>query len=66
MEKAKSLPVNVIFNFTEGITVCSNELNNKLTNTRQHNKYLLEYIGYMFRTVDRSSSGLQWNVADAV
>ena len=34
---------------------------NKLTSTRQHNKYLFEYIGYMFRTVNRSSSGLQHN-----
>jgi len=33
----------------------------KLTNTRQHNKYLLEYIGYMFRPVNRSSSGFQQN-----
>jgi len=31
----------------------------KLTNTRQHNKCLLEYIGYMFRPVNRSSSGPQ-------
>ena len=37
------------------------DLNNKLTNTRHHNKYLLEYIGYMFRPVNRSSSGLQQN-----
>ena len=36
-------------------------IDNKLTNTRQHNKYLLEYIGYMFRPVNRSSSGLQQN-----
>jgi len=36
-------------------------INNKLTHTRQHNKYLLEYIGYMFRPVNRSSSGLQQN-----
>jgi len=31
----------------------------KLTNTRQNNKYLLEYIGYMFRPVNRLSSDLQ-------
>ena len=43
------------------ITKCSNELNNKLISTRQHNKYLLEYIGYMFRPVNRSSSGLHRN-----
>jgi len=42
--------------FREGITKCSNELNNKLTSTRQHNKYLLEYIGYMFRPVYKSPS----------
>jgi hypothetical protein len=40
---------------------CSNEVYNKFTNTRQHNKYLLEHIGYMFRPVNRSSSGLQQN-----
>jgi len=33
----------------EDIKKCSNEINNK---------YLLEYIGYMFRPVNRSSSGL--------
>ena len=38
---------------------CSNEINNKLTSTRQHNKCLLEHIGYMFRPANRSSSGLQ-------
>jgi len=34
---------------------------NKLSYTRQHNKCLLEYIGYIlvFRPVNRSSSGLQ-------
>jgi len=30
-----------------------------LTNTRQHNKRLLEYTGYVFRPVNGSSSGLQ-------
>jgi len=34
-------------------------LYNKFTNIRQHNNYLLERIGYMFRLVNRSSSGLQ-------
>ena len=53
-------------NFKEGITKCSNELSNKLTSTRQHNKYLLEHIGYMFRPVNRSSSGLDRNVSGAV
>ena len=32
-----------------------------MTSTRQHNKYLLGYIGYMFRPVNRSSSGLHQN-----
>ena len=32
-----------------------------MTDTRQHNRYLLQYIGYMFRPVNRSSSGLQRN-----
>ena len=32
---------------------------NKLTNTRQHNRRLLEYAGYMFRPVNGSSSDLQ-------
>jgi len=36
-------------------------LNNKLTITRQHNKYLLECVDYMFRPVNRSSSGLHRN-----
>jgi len=49
------------FFFKEDITQCSNERNNDLTNTRQHNKYLLQYIGYMFHSVNRSSSGLQQN-----
>ena len=30
-------------------------------NTRQHNEYLFEHIGYMFRPVNSSSSGLQQN-----
>jgi len=30
-------------------------------NIRQHYKYLFEHIGYMFRPVNRSSSGLQQN-----
>jgi len=40
---------------------CSNEVYNKFTNIHQHNNYLLDYIGYMFRPANRSSSGLQWN-----
>ena len=50
-----------LHNFRESITKCSDEINNKLINTRQHNKYLLEYIGYMCRHVNRSSSDLQQN-----
>jgi len=55
----KLFKASLAANFKEGITKCSNEINNKLIGTRQHSKYLLEYIGYMFRTVNRSSSGLQ-------
>jgi len=47
--------------FREGITKCSNGLHNKFTNIRQHNNYLLGHIDYMFRPVNRSSSGLQQN-----
>ena len=36
-------------------------LNNKLTSTRQHNKYLLQYVGYIFCPVNRSLSGLHRN-----
>ena len=46
-------------NFREGITKCSNEVYDKFTAIRQHNKYLLEYLGYTFRPVNRSSSGHQ-------
>jgi len=53
-------------NFKEVITKCYNELNNKLTSTLPHNQYLLEHIGYMFRPVDRSSSGLQQNKSQAL
>jgi len=31
------------------------------TKIRQHNNYLLDHIGYMFRPVNRSSSDLQEN-----
>ena len=34
-------------------------LYNTLTNSRQDNKCLLEYVGYMFQPVNRSLSGLQ-------
>ena len=40
---------------------CSDEVYNKFTNIRQHNNYLLDHTGYMFRPVNRSSSGLQQN-----
>jgi len=39
-------------NFREGFTKCSNEVYNKITKIRQHNKYLLEYIGYLNSTFD--------------
>jgi len=48
-------------NLRDGITKCSNEVYNKFTNIHQQNKYLLERIGYMFRPVNKSSSGLQQN-----
>ena len=51
----------ILHNFKEGITNCSKEQSNKLNSTRQHNKYVLQYIGYMFRPVNRSSSGLHRN-----
>ena len=37
--------------FREGITKCSNEVHDKFTDIRQHNKYLLEYPGYMLTGV---------------
>ena len=49
--------------FKEVITKRSNEVYNKFTNIRQHNNYLLNHIGYMFRPVNRSSSGLQQNTS---
>ena len=39
---------------------------NKLTNTRQHNKRLLEYTGYMFRPVNKSSSDLQQSKSQVI
>ena len=38
-----------------------NELHNKLISTRQLKKYLFKCVGYMFRSVNRSSSGLLRN-----
>ena len=38
--------------FREGITKCSNVVYNKFTDISQHNKYLLENLGYMFRPVN--------------
>jgi len=52
--------------FREGITKCSNEVCNKFTNVRQHNNYLLNHIGYMFRPVNRSSSGHQQNKSNVL
>jgi len=37
----------------------SKRVYNKFTDIRKHNNYLLEHIGYMFRPVNRSSSGHQ-------
>ena len=39
--------------------VKSSPVYNKFTYISQHNNYLLDHIGYMFRPVDRSSSSLQ-------
>ena len=39
----------------------SNEVYNKFTNICQQSNYLLDHTGYMFRPVNRSSSGLQQN-----
>ena len=47
--------------FRYGITKCSNEVYDKFTDIRQHDKYLLEYLGYMFRPVNRSSSGHEYS-----
>jgi len=55
-----------IFFLKVDLTRCSNEISNNLTNTHQHNEYLMEYIGYMFRPVNRSSSGLQQNKSEAL
>ena len=41
-------------------------LNNKLTSTRQHNKYLLEYLGYTFRPANVSSPGLDRNTSQVL
>jgi len=38
----------LIYFFREGITKCSNEVNNKFTNTRQHNNYLLDHRATCF------------------
>ena len=39
---------------------------NKFTDTRQHNSYLLDHMGYMFRPVNRSSSGLRQNKSNVL
>ena len=38
----------------------------KFTDIRQHNKYVLEYLGYMFRPVKRSSSGHQYSESEVL
>ena len=45
----------------EDITKCSNELNNKLTRRNSTTNIYWRNIGYMFRPVNRSSSGLHRN-----
>jgi len=45
------------------LKIWSHLVYNKFTNIRQHNNYLLNHIGYMFRPVNRSSSGLQQNTS---
>jgi len=47
--------------FREGITKCSNEVYNKLTKYTSAQQLFIGAIGYMFRPVNRSSSGLQQN-----
>jgi len=39
------------------ITKCSNELYDKFTDIRQHNKYLLKHLGYRFRPDDALLTG---------
>jgi len=51
----------IVFILREGFTKWSNDVYNKFTNRRQHNNYLLDHIGYMFRPVNKSSSDLQQN-----
>jgi len=41
-------------------------LYDKFTDIRQQNKYLLEYIGYMFRPVNRSSSCHQYSESEVL
>ena len=38
----------------------------KFTDICQHNKYLLEYLGYVFRPVNRSSSGHQYSESEVL
>ena len=41
-------------------------LYDKFTDIRQHNKYSLEYLGFMFRPVNRSSSGHQYSESEVL
>ena len=54
----KGVEIKKHYFFREGITKCS-DVYSKVTGIRQHKKHLLEYIGYMFRPVNRLSSGHQ-------
>ena len=42
------------------------EVYDRFTDIRQHNKYLLEYLDYMFRPVNRSSSGHQYSESEVL
>jgi len=57
-----------LFYFREGVTKCSKEVRvyDKFIDIRQHNKYLLEYLGYMFRPVNKSSSGHQYSESEVL
>jgi len=42
------------------------EFYDKFTDIRQQHKYLLEYLAYMFRPVNRSSSGHQYSESEVL
>jgi len=56
-----------LFSFLrEGITKCSNEVYNKFTKYTSAQQIFIGAIGYMFRSVNRSSSGLQHNKSNVL